>query len=1196
MRNLAAHPAFEARYEIAEPLAQHRSERAYRAIDRQSGAAVTVTLFDELGQEAAFVAHFRRRARIARDLDHPHLLRTLAYGHVERHYYLVTAHIVGPSLEEALQHPARRGVAAWLSLFGGICSGLAEAHRRALVHGHLTPDRILLRTDTDAIVCLAGPPKDPRRDPEGLDLAYLSPEQVAGETPTAASDVYALGVLLYHACAGALPFPDADAVTQARRQLHDAPPSPRRLNAAIDPALETILLRCLEKDPARRYTDAAQLGVALAALGADAPIEAAADQPASHVRMGSHVAPALDEVARPIPRLMAVPASIEQTSAVARPLLSVVVPTYNEAGRITPTLERVTDYLNAQPYAWELLIADDGSTDSTRLIAHAFAERWPSVRVLTAERNGGKGAAVARGVLAARGAYVVFSDADLATPIEEIGRMLECLQDEGYDVVIGSRAMPDSQILTKQPLSRQVMGKTFRGLVNRMALPGIRDSQCGFKAFRTPVARQIFAGLTVRRFAFDVEVLLRADNLGYRVKEIGVTWSDMAGTTVSPLRDSWRMLRDIRALRVGAAKQGHEGQIGDMADDDLGVALITLHRQGGRGELPLAAVLDRARRAADTEALAADAHTALLATFAVTEEEASLTGRRLARAASETLATLGQSSAVSVDVQRLPLGTPVDRLRQQAARPAGGPALQPLLERLESGAARREGEQRLIDRRKDAWARRRRTLRGLMLLNLVGIVWWLAWLLDLRHAANGPLYGLLILAEAYNLVQVLGYWCTVWHERAPERRHGRVPGAVDVFIATYNEPMDLVAETVRAAVAMPYPHRTYVLDDGKRPEIGTMARRLGAEWITRPTNRGAKAGNINHALSVTDAPFFAVFDADHVPYPEFLDRLLPYMADPQMAFVQAPQYYANRHKTYVAGGAMDQQELFFGPICNGKDGLDAVFCCGTNMVMRREALESVGGFREDSITEDAATSLDLHERGWRSRYVPERLADGLAPEDLGAYISQQRRWARGNLEMLFHARVLRRRMPLRLRFQYAWSAMHYLSGLSTLLYLALPCLFLLFGLQTVSARSGDFIAHFLPYIFVTIFILARSAEGRLRFRAIQLSYGLFPVYIQALISAVSGHNVRFAVTPKEGSTQSFYGLIVPQLVAVGVLALSILVGLAHYDGASTVNYSCWALFSIAMLSAIVRAAAPQRAGRAGVAPDLETEWTERLTA
>lgn len=506
----------------------------------------------------------------------------------------------------------------------------------------------------------------------------------------------------------------------------------------------------------------------------------------------------------------------------------------------------------------------------------------------------------------------------------------------------------------------------------------------------------------------------------------------------------------------------------------------------------------------------------------------------------------------------------------------------------------------MFSRRQEEWAKRRLIVRLLIAANLVGLIWWLSWLFNFGNAANGLLYTLLVLAECFNVVQVLGYWLTVWHERAPERKRARVEGRVDVFITTYNEPVALVEQTVRAAVAMPYPHHTYVLDDGNRREMGEMARRHGARWITRTNNRGAKAGNINHALAVTDGDFFVIFDADHVPHPRFLDRLMPFMADPRVAFVQAPQYYVNRYMNYIAGGAMDQQELFFGPICKGKDGLGAVFCCGTNMVIRRAAIEDVGGFREDSITEDAATSLDLHERGWTSRYVGERLADGLAPEDLGAYISQQRRWARGNIDMLFRARVLRRRMPLLLRFQYAWSAMYYLTSLTTLLYLALPCLYLLFGIQTVSAQSTDFIGHFLPYIFTTIFILARSAEGRLRFRAIQLSYGLFPVFIGAFYSVVSGRKVGFAVTPKEGRAQSFYQLVIPQLIAVGVSGLAILVGLAHYAGPSTITNGCWALFNAVLLSGIIRAAAPQRAqardAHVAAATDAAPAGVEQLSA
>jgi cellulose synthase (UDP-forming) len=874
--------------------------------------------------------------------------------------------------------------------------------------------------------------------------------------------------------------------------------------------------------------------------------------------------------------------SVRQHPNASSPYLTVVIPTYNEEHRLEESLERVTAYLSSRPYHWELVISDDGSEDRTLLIAHTFAEQWPQIRVLPSDENRGKGDAVRRGVLAARGAYTLFTDADLSTPIEEVESFLPLLQSES-DVVIGSRAMPESRIVEPQPWHRRLGGYIVHRLIHYFVLYSVHDSQCGFKAFRTTAARHIFSLLTIERFAFDVEVLLLAEELGYRTTEVGVTWADAPGTRLSPLRDSIRMLHDMYRIRKSVRERLDDDIETVPLKDERSISLIALQRANGSPDLPIEDAIDRAKRSADTMLLSERDDTTLLATFGVTPKEAEQVAHRLVTTASKTLAGQGSSSAVTVDVQPLPLATPMPWLVDRAAPPEtlGVPSerLQynnTLLKKLSLEEQQREADRRVFEKRYETWKRRRRSLRLLITANIAGLAFWLSWLLDFGNAATLPLYSLLVAAECFNLLQVLGYWYTVWNEPAPQRLRARVSGRIDVFITTYNEPVDLVEKTARAAVAMPYPHRTYVLDDGNRPEMGEMARRVGAHWITRPDNRGAKAGNINHALSVTDGDFFVVFDADHVPHPNFLDRMMPYMADTRAAFAQAPQYYVNRHKTYLTEGAMDQQELFFGPICKGKDGLGAVFCCGTNMVIRRSAIDSIGGFREDSITEDAVTSLDLHERGWTSRYVGERLADGLAPEDLSAYISQQRRWARGNIEMLFKSDLFVRRMALSLRLQYAWSAMYYLTSLTTVLYLALPCLFLLFGVQTVSAKSTDFIAHFLPYIFTTIFILARSAEGRLRFRAIQLSYGLFPVFIGAFYSILTGRKVGFAVTPKEGRIQSFYHLVIPQLTAIGISFLAILVGFAHYSGAATVTNSCWALFNVVMLSGIIRAAAPQR--------------------
>ena len=237
---------------------------------------------------------------------------------------------------------------------------------------------------------------------------------------------------------------------------------------------------------------------------------------------------------------------------------------------------------------------------------------------------------------------------------------------------------------------------------------------------------------------------------------------------------------------------------------------------------------------------------------------------------------------------------------------------------------------------------------------------------------------------------------------------------MDVFVPVYKEPVDIVDLTVAAAAGLRGAEvRVWVLDDGNDDEMRDLAARHGVGYIRRDEHTGAKAGNINNALALTNAPFIAVFDSDHVADPTFLEGTLGHMEDPAVAFVQTPQYYANTEGNRIASASWAQQALFFGAIARGKDGLDAVFCCGTNVLFRREAFESVGGFPTNSLTEDFELSIRLHEKGWKSVYVPEVLSRGLGPEDMAAYVSQQQRWARGCLSGL--PRAFRAKLPLRSR-------------------------------------------------------------------------------------------------------------------------------------------------------------------------------------
>lgn len=235
----------------------------------------------------------------------------------------------------------------------------------------------------------------------------------------------------------------------------------------------------------------------------------------------------------------------------SRPSLTLVVPAYNDSDVIESTLETVVRFLADKKMQAEVLVVDDGSTDETPALVEAFFERAPEdleYRLLRLGGNQGKGAAVRAGMLTGRGETLLFTDSDLSTPIEEIDRVLDKL-DEGYDAVIGSRALPDSRVEVHQNLFRERAGKTFNLFVQLLVLRGFRDTQCGFKCFRRDVARAIFERQRSRGFEFDVEVLCLAQKLGYRVAEVPVVWRNNPRSHVRFLRDSTRMFFGLLAIR-----------------------------------------------------------------------------------------------------------------------------------------------------------------------------------------------------------------------------------------------------------------------------------------------------------------------------------------------------------------------------------------------------------------------------------------------------------------------------------------------------------------------------------------------------------------------------------------------------------------------------------------------------------------------
>jgi cellulose synthase (UDP-forming) len=413
----------------------------------------------------------------------------------------------------------------------------------------------------------------------------------------------------------------------------------------------------------------------------------------------------------------------------------------------------------------------------------------------------------------------------------------------------------------------------------------------------------------------------------------------------------------------------------------------------------------------------------------------------------------------------------------------------------------------------------------------------------------------LALAETYRLISASLLTWTVW--RLPQHDPPPPPTdrTVDVFITVFDEPLQLVRRTVMGAKAIRYPHETYVLDDGKRDEIATMAAELGVGYIRRAGSEHAKAGNLNHALSQTSGEFILQLDADHVALPHMIDRLLGYFNDPKVGFVQSPHDFYNTdsftHVVNDEGHRMwEENRIFFSLVQPGKDNWGASFFCGSCGMIRRAALEEIGGFATQTVTEDMETSIALHGRGWKSRYHGETLAYGLAPASATQYHVQRLRWGTGSMQ------ILRKLNPLRYpgltwkqRLQYMASCVDYLDGLQKLVFIAAPLLFFFTGWLPVSADDGEFLLRLVPYMVLTLLSFEMLSRGT-GWVMLSERYGMtrFFTYILALAGFFRTKPVPFVVTPK-GTADVPFRTYAPQLfVAVACVAALLWAPIAAKNG------------------------------------------------
>lgn len=368
-------------------------------------------------------------------------------------------------------------------------------------------------------------------------------------------------------------------------------------------------------------------------------------------------------------------------------------------------------------------------------------------------------------------------------------------------------------------------------------------------------------------------------------------------------------------------------------------------------------------------------------------------------------------------------------------------------------------------------------------------------------------------------------------ELTPQLLHKPALPRVDIFIATYNEEESILRRTIVGALQVDFPGmRVWVLDDGRRQWLEDLCRDKGANYLTRPDDKHAKAGNLNHALTYvraqSDPPdFVAILDADFVPNPNFLWRTVPLFEDPTVGLVQTPHQFFNwdpiQWNLIVGNVWPDEQRFFFDHVLPSKDAWGSAFCCGASSVVRVAALEHAGRFPTESVTEDFLLTLQLDRRGWRTVYLNERLSAGLAPEGMIEYLTQRGRWCLGLMQILRSSfgPITRERLSLRYRiglidaFLY-WAGSHSFK----LLCLITPIVYWFTGVTVGKASAVDVVDHFLPYYVATMVTLFWATGGLVQPVLTDVSHVLtMPAALKAsFIGLLKPSGQEFKVTPKGG--------------------------------------------------------------------------------
>ena len=420
--------------------------------------------------------------------------------------------------------------------------------------------------------------------------------------------------------------------------------------------------------------------------------------------------------------------------------------------------------------------------------------------------------------------------------------------------------------------------------------------------------------------------------------------------------------------------------------------------------------------------------------------------------------------------------------------------------------------------------------------------------------------GVLLMAETYSwIVLLLGYFQNIW----PLNRHLEILPkddstwpCIDMMIPTYNEDLDVVRATVYSALGIDWPKdklNIFILDDGKRDSFKEFAKEVGVGYIRRPTNEHAKAGNINYALRQTSSEFVAIFDCDHIPTRAFFQLTMGwFLKDKKLGLVQTPHHFFSpdpfEKNLSNFGDVPNEGNLFYGLIQDGNDLWNASFFCGSCAILRREALEKVGGIAVETVTEDAHTSLRMHRLGYGSAYLRKPLSAGLATETLSAHIGQRIRWARG-MAQIFRVDnpLLGKGLKLQQRLCYVNAMLHFLSGIPRIIFLLSPLAFLLLHSYIIAAPVLAIILYVFPHMVHASMTNSRM-QGEYRYSFWGEVYEtVLSWYIAwpTTVALLAPHKGTFNVTAKGGlieETHYDWGISKPYWLLIFLNILGLIFG------------------------------------------------------